>query len=90
MYLSHTRAPGYHGILEWLGEKLQPAVSKAGDPLRRELEVGGEELKHQLQTGGEELEARMKMGETEVVQKASDAVVLAGAAVLGIYLYMRK
>jgi hypothetical protein len=100
VYLCNQTA-GYGGIREWLGGLFEPVVTAAGDPLRQELEAGGarlkdelaaggRELEEQLAAGGQELQAKMKMGETELVQKASDAVVLAGAGILAVYLFMRK
>lgn len=84
--------------MEWLGGLFEPAVSAAGDPLRheleaggaqlkRELEAGGGQLKRELEAGGAELEAGMKVGESQVTQKATDAVVLAGAGVVAVYLF---
>jgi hypothetical protein len=92
---------GYGGIMEWLGELFQPAVSKAGDPLRQELEAGGAELQRELQAGGdqlrreleeggEKLRREMAAGEAKIKQTTADTIVLGGAAMIGLWLYLRK
>ncbi|HUT75172.1 MAG TPA: hypothetical protein VM221_10125 [Armatimonadota bacterium] len=86
---------------DWLGEKFQPIVTKAGDPLRTELETGGAKLKGELAAGGRELQEElerggaqlrreMAAGEAKIRQTTADTIVLGGAAMIGLFLWVRK
>lgn len=82
-------------------ERSQPAVAAAKETLTTHLESGGRELqsqmaaggaqlKRELAEGGAQLKYEMAEGERKLKQTVGDTIVLGGAAMIGLWLYLRK
>lgn len=92
---------GYGDIWSWLYEQsgakesvVEPQIEeierRVTTVARRELETGGAALKRELEEGGAQLRREMTAGEAQLKRTAMDAVVMSGAAVIGLWLYLRK
>lgn len=76
--------------LEAGGAELERRMAAGGQQLRDELAAGGADLQRELEEGGARLRREMTAGEAQIKRTAADTIVLAGAAVIGLWLVLRK